>query len=93
MTYYFLETILIKIANSAYKDNFIFKSGFLLSNVIGIQSRTTVDIDFLIRNYTLSEENIVTILKDCLTEDDLIAYEIVGVEDIKKKDIYGGGLG
>ncbi|ETJ15491.1 hypothetical protein Q604_UNBc4C00279G0001, partial [human gut metagenome] len=31
---------------------------FLLSNVIGVESRSTVDIDFLFHKQTLSEENI-----------------------------------
>ena len=38
--------------------NFIFKGGFLLANVIGIRQRSTVDIDFLIKRFSLTEENI-----------------------------------
>lgn len=44
-THYFLESILKKISESEENENFIFKGGFLLSNVIGIRQRTTVDID------------------------------------------------
>ena len=47
MTYYFLEVILKKLSKSSYANHYIFKGGFLLSNVIGVVSRSTVDIDFL----------------------------------------------
>ena len=47
MIYYFLEVILKKLSKSSYANHYIFKGGFLLSNVIGVESRSTVDIDFL----------------------------------------------
>ncbi len=56
MTYYFLEVILKKLSQSTYSNHYIFKGGFLLSNVIGVESRSTVDIDFLFHQITLSEE-------------------------------------
>lgn len=57
-THYFLESILEKIADSDENENFIFKGGFLLANVIGIRQRSTVDIDFMIRRFSLTEKNI-----------------------------------
>lgn len=53
MTYYFLEMVLEKISKSRYKDNFIYKDGFILSNIVGVQSRTTVDIDMVLNNIRL----------------------------------------
>ena len=50
MTYYFLESVLSKLSNSKYNDKFIFKGGYILSNIVGLDSRSTVDIDFLIKN-------------------------------------------
>lgn len=44
-THYFLERILEQISSSSECENFIFKGGFLLSNVIGIRQRSTLDID------------------------------------------------
>lgn len=49
LAYYFMEDILLRISKSDYKDNFIFKGGFLLSNIVGIDSRATVDMDFLLK--------------------------------------------
>ncbi len=92
MVYYFLESILEKLSSSTYGDNFIFKGGFLLSNVVGLDTRTTVDIDFLIKNSELSEKNITNILNDVLiysTSND-ISYEIKNIIPIKENDQYGG---
>ena len=91
-THYFLETILEKISKSDENQNFIFKGGILLASFIGIKQRSTVDIDFLIRKFTLTKENISQklekILKHEVYED--INYEIKKVEEIRKDDEYGG---
>lgn len=91
-THYFLETILEKISKSDENQNFIFKGGFLLASFIGIKQRSTVDIDFLIRKFTLTKENISQklekILKREVYED--INYKIKKIEEIRKNDEYGG---
>lgn len=91
-THYFLESILEKIADSDENENFIFKGGFLLANVIGIRQRSTVDIDFLIRRFSLTEENIGQRFEKILQSgnDNGITYEIQKIEEIRKEDEYGG---
>lgn len=91
-THYFLESILEKISISDESNNFIFKGGFLLSNVIGIRQRSTVDIDFLIRKFTLTEENIKQRFEKILSSgyDNGITYTIQKIEEIRKEDEYGG---
>ncbi len=91
-THYFLESILEKIADSDENENFIFKGGFLLANVIGIRQRSTVDIDFLIRRFSLTEKNIEQRFKRILQtgKDNGITYEIQNIEEIHKEDEYGG---
>ncbi len=91
-THYFLESILEKIADSDEKENFIFKGGFLLANVIGIRKRNTVDIDCLIRRFSLTEENIKERFERILSngKDNGITYEITKIEEIRKEDEYGG---
>ncbi|WP_073688985.1 nucleotidyl transferase AbiEii/AbiGii toxin family protein [Streptococcus salivarius] len=91
MTYYFLEIILKKLSQSSYADHYIFKGGFLLSNVIGVESRSTVDIDFLFHKQTLSEENVQQQLEVILTESkDDIQFSIKSISSIKESDNYGG---
>lgn len=91
MTYYFLEIILKKLSQSYYADHYIFKGGFLLSNVIGVESRSTVDIDFLFHKQSLSEENVQQQLEEILTESkDDIQFSIQSISSIKESDNYGG---
>lgn len=91
MTYYFLEIILKKLSQSAYAQNYIFKGGFLLSNVVGVASRSTVDIDFLFSKMNLSEETVHQQLEDILRKsDEDISFTIQSVTAIKESDDYGG---
>ncbi|MGF3073649.1 nucleotidyl transferase AbiEii/AbiGii toxin family protein [Facklamia sp. P13069] len=91
-THFFLEGILGKIASSDENENFIFKGGFLLANVIGIRQRNTVDIDFLIRRFSLTEENIKQRFEKMFQKKDGtgISYEIQKIDEIRKEDEYGG---
>lgn len=91
MTYYFLEIILKKLSQSAYAQNYIFKGGFLLSNVVGVASRSTIDIDFLFSKMNLSEETVHQQLEDILGKsDEDISFTIQSVTAIKESDDYGG---
>jgi len=41
------EGILEKIFKSKYSENFILKGGLLISSLIGVDMRSTMDVDFL----------------------------------------------
>ncbi len=49
MRLYFMERVLERISCSAYKDKFILKGGLLASSLIGVDLRTTMDIDTSVR--------------------------------------------
>lgn len=91
-THYFLESILERISDSDESENFIFKGGFLLANLIGIRQRNTVDIDLLIRRFAFTRENIKQRFEKILknVNDNGITYEIQKIEEIRKEDEYGG---
>ena len=59
---YILERLLERISISKYKDNFILKGGMLISAMLGIDSRTTMDMDTTIKGISLTEENIKNIM-------------------------------
>ena len=64
---YMLERLLERISISKYKDNFILKGGMLISAMLGIDSRTTMDMDTTIKGFQLTEDNIKTIFNEiCL---------------------------
>ena len=79
MTYYFLESLLERISSSRYRDNFIFKGWFILSNIVGVQTRTTIDIDMLLNNIRFTKERIFEVLMEILKDDEgnVLSYEIL----------------
>ena len=64
----------------------------MLSNMIGIGHRSTVDIDFLINKFALTEDNILQRVKDILECNlvDEVVYEVQKIEPIRHEDEYGG---
>lgn len=92
MTQYFLEAILNRLALSKYNGNLIFKGGFILSNILGLETRSTVDIDFLITKMEMSEKQINILIEEALISnfDGNIIYNIQEIKKIKEQDQYGG---
>ena len=46
---YMLERLLERISISEYKWSFILKGGMLISAIVGLDSRTTMDMDVLLK--------------------------------------------
>ena len=89
---YMMERLLERISNSPYKSSFVLKGGMLISAMIGLESRTTMDIDATIRNHPLTVENIQRIFNDILILDinDGISFRLKWINEIRENDIYSG---
>ena len=89
---YMLERLLERISISKYKDNFILKGGMLISAMLGIDSRTTMDMDTTIKGFKLTEENITNIINEIcnIKIDDEVTFEVLKIELIREDDDYGG---
>ena len=89
---YMLERLLERISLSKYKDNFILKGGMLISAMLGIDSRTTMDMDTTIKGIDLTEENVSNIMKEIcnIKIDDRVTFEVIKIEPIREEDDYGG---
>lgn len=61
---FMLEHLLERIAASTYKDRFILKGGMLIASLVGIDSRTTMDMDATLRGSPLSDEALRSALTD-----------------------------
>lgn len=92
MQNYMLERLLERISLSKYKNNFILKGGFLISAMVGLDTRTTMDLDTTIKGFTLTHEAINSIFQEiCAIEiEDDVNFEIAGVSDIREGDDYPG---
>ena len=84
------EGILEKISKSKYKNHFILKGGLLISSLIGVEMRSTLDMDTTIRGLPMNEENISKILQEILEIyiDADIVYRLIKLERIRKEDLY-----
>ena len=89
---FFFDAFLARLAISPYKDSFVLKGGSYLSSVLGVHSRSTMDMDFHIKNLLMEKENITKILGEIAKIDlgDEIAFQVLGASDIRLEDIYGG---
>lgn len=89
---YMLERLLERISLSNYKDNFILKGGMLISAMLGIDSRTTMDMDTTIKGFSLTEENIKNIMNEICSIDlqDDVTLKIKSISLIREDDDYGG---
>lgn len=87
---FLFERVLERLAASKYKDNFILKGGLLISSIIGIHERTTMDMDTTVRGITMEEDDIVRIVKEILTVEvnDGITFTYNCIEPIREEDAY-----
>lgn len=92
MQNYMLERLLERISISPYKYNFIIKGGFLVSNIVGLDTRATMDLDTTVKGFTLNNENILLVFKNLcdISLGDDINFEVVDIVDIRQKDDYPG---
>lgn len=86
------ERILERISVSKYNSNFILKGGLLLSAMLGIESRSTRDMDISIKGINVSKEKMLNVLNEILSIDvnDKVKFKVVDISDIREDDEYGG---
>lgn len=84
MRIYMMERFLERLAQSEYRDNFIIKGGILVTAMIGVAHRSTMDIDTSMKNLNLSAEDalrVVNQVKD-IDLDDGVSFEVKDVSNI-----------
>jgi len=84
------EGVLEKLSKSKYSKNFILKGGLLISSLIGIDMRSTMDMDTTIKGIPLNQKTISKIVKEILEIkiDADIDYKLVKLTPIRQKDVY-----
>jgi predicted nucleotidyltransferase component of viral defense system len=92
MQNYCFERFLERISLSIYKDHFILKGGFLISALVGVHNRATMDIDATLKSYPLERESLEKLLADvvAIRLDDGMNFEIQWIKDIRVEDEYSG---
>lgn len=92
MRNYVMERFLERISLSKYRNNFILKGGMLVSAMVGLDTRSTMDIDTTIKNIPLSVENARKMIEEIIAIpiDDGMAFSIKSVSEIMDEAEYSG---
>lgn len=87
---FFFERILERLAESPYRKNFILKGGLLISSMIGIAERTTMDMDTTVQGIQMEEEAVIEAVKNMIAIDlgDGISFSYQRIESIREDDEY-----
>ncbi|MDO4488931.1 MAG: nucleotidyl transferase AbiEii/AbiGii toxin family protein [Eubacteriales bacterium] len=87
---YLFERVLERLSLSMYKDNFILKGGVLISSILGIYERTTMDMDTTVTGITMKDKEISDAIKNILSIDvgDGIVFNFIKLEPIREDDDY-----
>lgn len=89
---YIMERFLERLSLSPYRGNFILKGGMLVSAMVGLDTRSTLDIDTTIKNLPLSVESAESILAEIIfvPVDDGVLFKIERISKIMDETDYGG---
>ena len=87
---YMLERLLERIALSKYNSYFILKGGMLVAAMVGLDARSTIDMDATIKGYPLSEESLRAIFMEILNidVDDDITITLLNISEIHEASEY-----
>lgn len=83
---YLFECLLKRLAASNYADKFILKGGLLISSMIGVSQRTTMDMDTTVVGMAMDERSVVAAVDSICntTIDDGMTYSFEQIEPIRE---------
>ncbi|MBO6218367.1 MAG: nucleotidyl transferase AbiEii/AbiGii toxin family protein [Treponema sp.] len=89
---YYMECFIDRLSRSEYADRFIIKGGFLISSLVGLNNRSTMDIDTTVKNLSVNESEISKIISHICSvpADDDFTFIFDHVEPIREDDEYQG---
>ena len=89
---YMYDRFIERLSASKYKNNFVLKGGFYLSTLLGVEQRSTMDIDVAFQNASFTMDAIVKMIKNIISINinDSVTINYVGINEIREEDDYGG---
>lgn len=89
---YMFERLLERLSYSTYKDKMVIKGGMLVSAIVGLSNRATMDLDTTLTNLPLTVGAITSAVEQICSVpiDDGVLFEIGSFSPIRPDDIYGG---
>ena len=92
MRNYMMERFLERISLSEYKDKFILKGGMLVSAIVGLDARSTMDLDATIKGASVNVEDVENIISSVLSVflDDGVTFIVKYISEIMDEADYPG---
>lgn len=89
---YLMNRFLYRLSVTEYKEKFVIKGGMLISSIVGIEHRSTMDLDTTLRNLPLTETAIKSAFESiCSVQtEDGIEFKFESIAPIRDDDEYGG---
>lgn len=89
---YLFERLLERIAHSDFSQHFVLKGGVLISSIIGVDLRSTMDMDATIKEYPLNQDAIEKAFLDILAIplEDGVIFSLGKVLPIRDEAEYAG---
>lgn len=89
---YITERFLERLSDSNYKNNFIIKGGMLISAMVGIKNRSTMDLDASIKGFSLNMDELKSVVENIcsINLNDGVTFEIKSLAEIMDEADYPG---
>lgn len=84
LTRYFNERLLYRLSISKYRNNFLLKGGSLLYAMEGLDTRPTVDVDFMADMISRDREHLKKVFKEILSlpcETDGVTFDVENITE------------
>ena len=92
MRNYMMERFLERIALSEYRDKFILKGGMLVAAIVGVDARSTMDLDATVKGTDVTVENIENLVAAvcAVPLDDGVRFQLKSISEIMDEAEYPG---
>ena len=89
---YMMERFLERISLSEYRDKFILKGGMLVAAMVGLDARSTMDLDATVRGTNVNVEDIENLIAAIVTVplDDGVTFRLKSISEIMDEAEYPG---
>lgn len=89
---YMMERFIERIALSDFQDQMIIKGGLLISSIVGLDSRATMDIDMTLKGKPVNEAFILDYINEIsrININDEVKFDVVSITEIREMNDYFG---
>lgn len=92
MRNYMMERFLERVSLSEYKDKFILKGGMLVAAMVGLDARSTMDLDAAVKGANVTVKDVENIISAIVSVplDDGVSFRMMKISEIMDEAEYPG---